>query len=152
MPKEIAQEAPDKLDKVIDKLPSGDKLMDTLTNVVDAISQKVVAVAPKAWEVLLAIKRVESLGTVMFAICLIIPSFFFIRWTCKNMSAWVKKVDNEDRGEYIPLVLICGACSCILAIISAIQFYSILDIWVWVGITSPDLAIAHDVYLKAIGR
>lgn len=143
----------DKIDKVIDKLPDGNKALDVVSKLADQITTKVTEVAPKAWEVMKSLKQIDSLGmVVLHSIILVLAFIGAIVFFRISRHAFKKAEDAVDDEDYILGGLLMGASMIIAIGIVISSIVTLADIWIWMGIFRPDLAIAHDVYNATLGK
>jgi hypothetical protein len=143
------------VDKIVDKLPDGNHAVDVMANLATQISNKVIAVAPKALDYILQIKIVDSVsvlvGNLLYTLMFLISAYVGKRLLGICHTKYIGSKDySDEKGAWgfaraMSVVFISGAL--LLAGFGAIQLF---DVWTWTGIIKPDLAIAHDVYNSVI--
>lgn len=96
---------------------------------------------PQAVDVAAEVVRVNAIGTIVVGLaCAVLLGLciFFFRWGLKK---------NQDNyyDDYMP-VLVSSSCGIILFGIAAALH--LLNIWAWVALFNPKLALARDIWVK----
>jgi hypothetical protein len=128
------------------------KAIDLLQHLLEQIQNTVVHFTPIAWQILCNIKRIDSLNDIIGGLIAGGVAITLGRYV-KSLCRWVLKVSENDSdgfstfcaGTFAIAVYLVGIASAIFSI------YTLTNIWEWVGIFYPGLAIAHDLYIKAVG-
>lgn len=122
-------------------------VIDQLQHGVLAIAGKVIEVAPKALEAVLAIKQIEGASELMYGVLSGIGAtllFIIIRKVLKIAEKY-----NWDH-DISPPIIIASLVLGITAIgLCFTCFSKLLDVWNYVALFNPKLAIAHSLLLKA---
>jgi hypothetical protein len=129
-----------------------DKVYSDISTVLAQIENQVIHYAPTAWEILKQVKQVSCIGTLLIG-ALAMLFTIFTAWLC----TYVLKLGNnpdlsrETREFYAQIGLASGFL--VLVLIPIILANSgLLDIWNYVGVFNPGLAIAHDLIVKTLGQ
>lgn len=126
------------------------KIEDKAVNLLEKLEKLSEQYAPETMDAALGAVQVSAAGGLIYgllglAICLLAykPMRKLINWgkKCRDIETdWSKRFDI-DMGLFISLVIYFVVALC-LAVGS---IFSLFDIWNWVGILNPKLALAHQV-------
>lgn len=99
---------------------------------------------PQAWNVICGVKRIDSIGYLVIGFILLIVGIFsglFLRALTRHHDEW----------GWSPDACIASIVASIVGVfLGVIGICMVLNVWNWVGISDPGLAIAHDVIEKAL--
>lgn len=117
------------------------EVLDGLQKVANQITDKLVETAPKAYEIILTLKRIDSLQQVLIFLGAFLLSFGFF----KLRGVLYKKYDPKDYNTDGWMIgsIFSSIFSGVFLIFALIRAF---NIWIWIGVFQPDLAIAKDVY------
>lgn len=114
--------------------------LDKLELIAKQITDKLIEVAPKAYEVLLTIKQVEAGQELIKGLICLIISLILSYITFKIYKKLIKT--EQDLG----LIMLQLASPFAIAVIPLFPAISILtNLWDWIGLINPELAIAKDI-------
>src|SRR5690349_2156944 len=99
-----------------------------------------------AWQMAVTIKRIDSLGNLIaFGV---IPLTLLL-WPLRLLAYVViearKKDDLSVMGFFGPAVVGGAIILCAISVV-----LSFADIWNWIGVFNPQLALVRDLYLRVI--
>ena len=123
--------------------------MDNTIQEVDHLARELAAsltsIAPTVWNTMCEIKRVDSIGTLTVSlIVFIITSSAFTYSVIKLMKCLID--DDFYEGREALYVVLVG----ILLIPTLFSGGNLLNVWNWVGVFDPSLAVAHDIATKVL--
>jgi len=105
---------------------------------------------PQVWNALQKIKQIDSIGSaiqcLIFEILGFLAVFFAIKFSKKIVWSFGEPEDAKS-ATFLVATIVLLIFAPIAICISSI---CISDIWLWVGIFDPQLAIAHDVVNKIL--
>lgn len=126
------------------------ELESKAVDILDKLDAVVTQYAPEVGEAVVEAVRITSIGSLISALILIILSSILMFLTLKWATYYTLKADSEscmeeglDPRAGFWFVSIIGHFMFAILAISAICI--ICDIWVWVGIFNPKLALAHQI-------
>lgn len=138
------------------------KALDMLQHLLTQMEHTVVHYAPAAWQLLCTIKRVDSIGDIVIAVLLLaytvslaLASKRIILGIIYCGAQYNKAPICEEGGWQAAYHLsimgyVIGVALAIIAFTVALGY--LLNVWEWVGVFNPGLAIAHDLYVKATAQ
>ncbi len=141
-----------------------EKIAGDLTKYMTQIAQQY---GPKAWEIVCGVKRMESLGELLWGLCWVIM-FCVSMWVGGSMRRWYKKCEAEELAKTPEEHLtekqkterfndkMCYMIAYTIYLFVSIALFGgnmagyIFNIWNWIGVFDPGIAIAHDIMQKAL--
>jgi hypothetical protein len=119
---------------------------DTINQAADKLVHAIEVYGPKATELALETGRMSALNEIIqstsaFLVggALLFGSYKVIRTAFRKVE--VEKVDED--GPWIAAGIIAGFIGVGATIALFVGFFSLLDVWPWVGISHPDIYLAH---------
>jgi len=125
-------------DKIEQKVIS---MLDALQNGAVEIGGTVVKYAPDLLYTAEKIIQIDAAGRLVPAVII----FILGQWGLRKNVKWFKECDYSE--EFLP-----GFFTIIFAIISIISAICLLNIWHWVAIFEPRLALAKQIAQAALGN
>ena len=119
------------------------KIVDILTQLQNAV----VSYAPKAWQIAIAVKRVDCLQSLILGIALLVIAGWPLRLLVIKMIGRLQE-DNLDAAGFFGGIfggvafLVCSVGAAVL----------LLNVWNWIGVFDPSFALMHDLYRKVMGQ
>jgi hypothetical protein len=111
------------------------------------IQTALVKVAPVAWHTMVAVKQADCIGAIVTGIIAAVILAIVATVALRIAFAW----NQEESGTAGAFTLyVFGACAALGSL--GIVIFGLLDQWFWIGAFNPNLAVAHDVILKALGQ
>jgi hypothetical protein len=106
---------------------------------------------PQAWDAVLLVNKMIALNTMMYALfgmlCAVgfmLTARFYLRKMNEKWEEW--GCEFSDGFCYAPFAVLCGMGVSLMLI----NLYTLANVWLWVRLFNPALAITHDVYIKVI--
>lgn len=114
-------------------------MLDSLQEAAKQITTKLIDTAPKAFEIICNIKTIDSLQLIALGIGFVALSVFF--------AFVLKTIINQGDEEFAIFV---GTFTFVPCAIASLIF--LFNMWNWIGVFNPELAIAKDLYQAAIDK
>lgn len=136
-----------------------DKYIQQFANLANQITQKIFALAPQAWQALLKIEQFQGMQYIAYGILDLVAGLLGLVLTIiYTPKLWKWAEGNEassfraDGGYFFLAFLIIAAIivATTIFLFSAIGWLS--NIWNWIMVFHPDIAIAHDLYVKVFTK
>lgn len=130
-----------------------DKTLHMLNGWATQLQHALVNAAPKVWDVLVQVKRVDCIGNLTGTVvgCVVLLIVAAKLW--QNCRTYWKRTetDYDDALKVVAVFSGLGAVGCGGFSLGAFLF-TVLNQWVWIGVFYPQLAVAHDIISKVTGQ
>jgi hypothetical protein len=119
-----------------------------VTDTLQKLEAGIIKIAPLAWQSAITIKRIDSIQNLIIGFILLILSLVGL----KLLKQIYKIAKETDYDTYDLPGWIFGAVFGTIAYIILLIFTltQLLDIWTWMGLFDPRIAVIHDIYLKVV--
>ena len=115
--------------------------------------------APQAWHTMLVVKQIDSLGTLLNGgLTLLLAIIAWIVCGLCLRAALKFHAETDDYGNLkhkydmapaFPGIVVGGVVGLIASIVT---FLTLSDIWAWVGVYNPSIAVAHDILVRVLSQ
>jgi len=120
-------------------------LEEKAVDILDKLENIITSYAPEVTEAALAVIQISALQDLLFGF-ISIPLLFAAFFGGIRMASFCNKKDEETCGDdWIGGIVISVALALTISIISIIGIYGLLDVWTWVAIFNPELALVHQI-------
>ena|ERR1700733_3041603 len=114
-----------------------------ITTILKGLQGLAVQYGPAAYQAVLAMRRIDALqplvtGLIALIILAITLKYFFRELSLANKSDWTDSI----HGVAVFITGFVGLCCAVTVM------FTLLDVWNWIGVFRPDLALAHDILIK----
>ena len=131
-----------------------DKVVDYATGKLDQVLEAAKVAIPQATDIAVQLAWVDAFQHLMYGIASIIASILTVLFVWKFFSLFMKEIKKDYHEACDPLVavyfvsMIAGGVGSIAFLISGL--IKLLNIWVWMGLYSPQLYLIHQVIDKVV--
>jgi hypothetical protein len=132
----------------------GDKVQEYMAMLLNFSKGLVAQYGDTAWQTILALKRIDAAQDLVFGAASLAP-IALIWYGVSKVYAYDKK-QNEGKESFRQDWFGTGMSSVVGALLTAFFgmgfVFTWLDVWTWIALFKPELAIAHDMWLKVVGK
>lgn len=122
------------------------EIIERLSSLAERIEDKLVEVAPEAYEALVRINQIEAAGELLWGVFSLILAIASTKITYRVATNWRWYREVRGHRKVKASTFLSVTASVAVALFGWIHAgVALLDIWNWAAFTHPDVALAHRV-------